>query len=302
MRRLAVPAGETFAPAKVNLALHVVGRRPDGYHLLDSLVVFSDAAGDRLSLAEADGEADGLTIHGRFAHGLPTGPENILLKTLAFARARLAESDLALPPLALRLEKRLPVAAGIGGGSADAAALLRSLMQLAPPDAFDRLASRAVELGADVPMCLDGRPARVSGIGEIIAPLAGLPTLPLLLVNPGVAVSTPAVFAALRRRDNPPLPPIPAEGFPDPAAVADWLGATRNDMETPALSIAPEIADVGRRLLDEGAMIARMSGSGATVFAIFGSDDAMLSARRRIAADRPRWWLSGEDPAARSPA
>lgn len=292
MRPLALSPASFVAPAKVNLALHVVGRRPDGYHLLESLIAFAGDAGDRLAINASGTAGDQLAITGPFAADVPAGPDNILLRAASFARNLLAGFELALPPLAIHLDKQLPVAAGIGGGSADAAALLRMIAGLSP-DAADSLRRESITLGADVPMCLDGRPALVTGIGETISPLAGLPALPLLLVNPRTPVSTPAIFERLARRDNPPLPPLPANGFPEVAALAQWLSATRNDLEPPATAVVPAIDAVRTRLMTEGARLARMSGSGATVFGLFEDDRRLQGARSRIQAACPHWWVSG---------
>ncbi|HEY9057820.1 MAG TPA: 4-(cytidine 5'-diphospho)-2-C-methyl-D-erythritol kinase [Aurantimonas sp.] len=292
MPPLAIPPTRLLAPAKINLALHVVDRRADGYHCLESLVVFAADTGDRVTVAPASAAQDRLEVGGPFAAFVPAGADNILLRAASFARTVLAERDLALPPLAIHLDKRLPVAAGIGGGSADAAALLRMIADRAP-DAAKRLARESIALGADVPMCLDGRPALISGIGETVSPLTGLPSLPLIMVNPRAPVSTAAVFARLPRRDNPPLPPLPPGGFPDIAALATWLSRTRNDLEPTAVDMVPAIATVRRRLIAEGARFARMSGSGATVFGLFEDEDHMRRARSRIEAACPGWWVSG---------
>lgn len=293
MTPLAIRHASADAPAKVNLALHVVGRRSDNYHLLDSLVCFVPEASDVVAIAPGSG-ADGLVVDGPFAASVPCDAGNILLRAAGFARGRLAELGFALPPLAIRLDKRLPVAAGIGGGSADAAAFLR-LMTDAVPAARDVLAADCVTLGADVPMCLAGRPALVSGVGEHVAPVTGLPDLPILLVNPGVAVATPDVFGALTNRENPKLPALPTEGFADPAALADWLRTTRNDLEAPALALAPAIDAVAAELRASGALFARVSGSGATVFGLFADRALLHRARIALAAAYPQWWVS--DPA-----
>lgn len=266
-----------FAPAKVNLALHVTGRRADGYHLLDSLVAFP-GVGDSLS---AEPAADwSLAIDGPFAPGLEGGPGNLVLRAAALFPPA--------PALAFRLVKRLPVASGIGGGSADAAAAIRLVARLRseplPP------AGAVLGLGADVPVCLAGRPARMTGIGERLEPLA-LPAAWLVLVNPGVPVATAAVFAGLARRDNPGLPPPPA--FPDAAALARWLLAQRNDLEPPALAAAPAIATVLAALAGaRGALLARMSGSGATCFGLFATAAASAAAAAAIARDEPGWWVA----------
>lgn len=265
-----------LAPAKINLALHVTGRRADGYHLLDSLVAFAPA-GDRLLLTRA--EAMRLKVTGPEGAGLPEGPENLVWRAAAF-----------LPgagPVQVVLDKRLPAASGIGGGSSDAAAMLRGLGALydvaVSPDGLERL-------GADVPMCLDPVPARVRGIGEEITPVA-LPPLPALLVNPRVAVATPPVFAALSRRDNPALPDLPH--FAGVGDCIDWLARQRNDLEAAAISIAPVIGEV-RDLLAAlpGCRLARMSGSGATCFALFETLAEAEAAHARLAALRPGWWMA----------
>ncbi|MEF2552396.1 4-(cytidine 5'-diphospho)-2-C-methyl-D-erythritol kinase [Aurantimonas sp. A2-1-M11] len=280
------------APAKVNLALHVVGRRADGYHLLESLIAFAADACDIVTVTAAPGAADVLTITGRFGRGLSAGDDNILTHTLGLARTVLAESGLTSPALAITLDKRLPVAAGIGGGSADAAALIRLIGDLTPA-AKDALVARAASLGADVPMCAEGRPALVTGIGDEVHPLPQMPVLHMLLVNPGVPVSTPAVFASLQGRDNPPLPPLPSGGFAATGDLVSWLDGTRNDLEAPAMVLAPQIAAVRDALAGEGALMARMSGSGATVYGLFDDDASLARARDRIAAAHPEWWLSG---------
>lgn len=275
------------APAKINLALHVTGQRPDGYHMLDSLVVFA-AEGDRLHVSPSD--TDRLDLAGPFAAALPAARDNIVLRALDCARAVMAARGHTLDPLRIELDKRLPLAAGIGGGSADAAALLRVLLRHAPA-LGETLRADALRLGADVPMCLDGIAARVCGIGEVADPLAALPRLSMLLVNPGTPVSTPAVFTALARRDNPPLPPVPEFGFPSLNTLVDWLGETRNDLEAPALSLAPAIGEALILVREAGARFARMSGSGATVFALFEDDVACHAAARHVAVCQPNWWV-----------
>lgn len=254
------------APAKLNLALHVTGRRADGYRLLDSLVAFA-GVGDVVTLEPGPLS---LRIEGPFAAGL-SGDDNLCLRA-----ARLAGADAAIT-----LTKNLPVASGIGGGSADAAAVLRGLARMghALPTGTERL-------GADVPVCLASTPARMQGVGEIVTHLPPLPVLPLVLVNPGVAVSTPQVFAAMDRRDNPGLPPIPA--FTGLADLTAWLAGTRNDLEAPAMTLAPVIGQVLQALHATGAAFARMSGSGATCFGLYDSPD-----RARIAATALKqhgWW------------
>ncbi len=267
---------EEFAPAKLNLALHVTGQRPDGYHLLDSLVVFADV-GDRVTVAPA--EALTLTVTGPEAAGLTAGEDNLAFRAArAFGAGRGA---------AITLEKTLPVASGIGGGSADAAATLRALSRLwrlPLPEAAAVLA-----LGADVPVCIAGRPARMGGIGEVLAPVPALPEVAVLLVNPRVEVPTPAVFRALSRKDNPPLELLPPV-FADAGALAAWLSRQRNDLEAPAIAVAPVIADVLAAIAATGPLMARMSGSGATCLGLFATPGDATAAARALAARHPGWW------------
>lgn len=273
--------------AKVNLFLHVTGRRADGYHLLDSLTVFADL-GDRIEAEPAAGLS--LSLDGPFAAGLPTDGSNLALAAAEALRAHLPPGpDGTRPGAALRLTKSLPAAAGIGGGSADAAAALRALSRLwglsLPPE---RLAALALPLGADVPVCLTAAPRRMQGIGEILSPVPALPPFWLLLVNPMQPTPTPAVFRALRRRENPPAPSMP-EALPDAAALAAWLGAeTRNDLGAPALEVTPAIGEVLAALdAAPGCLLARMSGSGATCFGIFADGAAACAAQAGLPA---RWW------------
>ena len=253
------------APAKLNLALHVTGRRADGYHLLDSLVVFA-AVGDEVTLSPGPLS---LEIHGPFAAGLDG--DNLCLRA-----ARLVGAEARM-----KLVKNLPVASGIGGGSADAAAVLRGLARMGHP-----LPPAPETLGADVPVCLASVPARMEGVGEIVTSLPPLPVLHLVLINPGIAVPTPPVFAALAQKDNPPLPPVPA--FRDARDLIGWLEKSRNDLEAPAISLAPAIRDVLDALHQAGAGFARMSGSGATCFGIF--DTASAARQAAEALRRPGWW------------
>ncbi|TWG63094.1 MULTISPECIES: 4-(cytidine 5'-diphospho)-2-C-methyl-D-erythritol kinase [unclassified Aminobacter] len=274
------------APAKVNLALHITGQRADGYHLLDSLVVFTEA-GDRITVEPAD--TDTFTISAPFGAGLDTGPDNLVIR----ARDRMRElTAIAVPPtpVAIHLEKNLPVASGIGGGSSDAAATLRALCRLwgILPDSED-LDAIGLKLGADVPMCVRAHTLVARGIGEEIEP-ARLPSLAMVLVNPGVAISTPAAFRALQRKDNPPLPPVPDDASFE--EIVEWLaGWTRNDLEPPARSLAPEVGETLDALRDAGAALARMSGSGATCFGLFPSQAEAEAAAARLAAAHPAWYV-----------
>lgn len=270
------------ARAKINLALHVTGRRGDGYHLLDSLVAFADIAdqvtvahGDRLSLTIDGPEAGSLRAD------LASGADNLVLRAARFfdpaARA------------AIGLTKRLPPASGIGGGSADAAATLRALARLTGrplPAAADTAA-----LGADVPVCLSGLPARMRGIGERLEPLA-IPPGWVVLANPRCPVPTPTVFAGLARKDNAPMPDRLPD-WSDIAALAAWLTGQRNDLEAPARAIAPPIGAVLAALgTCPGALIARMSGSGATAFALFASEATASAAATRIRSAESGWWVA----------
>lgn len=266
---------QRVARAKVNLALHVVGRRADGYHLLDSLVAFADF-GDVVTVQPAP--ALRLSITGPMGFGLSAGPDNLVLRA-ALALASPLGADITL-------DKRLPLASGIGGGSADAAATLQALTALWGCDL--PAAAQVLALGADVPVCLAGQSCRMAGIGDQIAPVA-LPRAYLVLVNPGVALSTAAVFGALLRRDNDPLPGLLS--VPDAAALAAYLRVCRNDLQAPAIALVPQIADVLAALsAQEGCLIARMSGSGATCFGLFASQS---SADLAALALRPalRWWV-----------
>ena len=279
------------APAKVNLTLHVLGRRQaDGYHVLESLVAFA-GTGDRLSL-DPD-RAFGLTVGGPTAG--PAGPahENLVLRAARALQARVPDLRLG----AFHLVKRLPVAAGIGGGSSDAAAALRLLARLNGLSLdHPAMVAAARETGADVPVCLDPRARMMKGAGETIGPVLGLAPLPAVLVNPGVAVPTPPVFKALGLAVGQTLAgsahPEIAAGLGADALVAA-LSPARNDLEAPALTVAPAIGDALAALRGQaGCRLARMSGSGATVFAIVSDRRAAVRAAVRLRADRPGWWVA----------
>ena len=276
------------APAKLNLTLEVVGRRADGYHLLDSLIAFTDY-GDTLAARAAD--ALSLTLDGPFGRVLVGDPaENLVLKA-----ARLLAAEAGVEPRArLTLTKRLPVASGIGGGSSDAAATLLALASLWRIDpGADDLARLALALGADVPVCLAARTARLEGIGERIAPAPSVPAAPIVLVNPGVGLPTPKVFQA-RRGDfsrGAGTDGVLAYSPADAAALAEALRPYANDLTRPAVELLPVIGQVLERLAAaDGCLIARMSGSGATCFALFPTDAAASAAADTIAAAEPRWW------------
>lgn len=274
-----------FAPAKINLALHVLGRRADGYHLLDSLVAFA-GVGDVLRAEPSDGLT--LRLAGPFAPALAAEADNLVLRA---ARA-LAEAAGVAPGARLTLEKHLPVASGIGGGSADAAATLRVLQRLwGVALAPDRLAALALRLGADVPVCLSSRPARMGGIGERLDPAPALPECGLLLANPGVAVSTPAVFRARTGDFSAPLA-LPA-AWPDAAAMAADLAGMGNDLEAPAVALCPQVGELLAALRRAGCLLARMSGSGATCFALFPTPGEAAAAAPAFAAAGHWAWGGG---------
>jgi 4-diphosphocytidyl-2-C-methyl-D-erythritol kinase len=268
------------ASAKLNLCLHVTGRRTDGYHLLDSLVVFADVA-DRVVVSAATGLS--LSLSGPEAAGLIAEADNLVLR---------AARHMGVTDVAILLDKHLPLASGIGGGSADAAATLRALARLAGRPLPS--AEEVLRLGADVPVCLSGRPARMSGIGETLAPLPDLPPLSVVLVNPRVPVPTPQVFDALVSRDNPALPDLPPEVLETAHGFADWLSKqTRNDLVPPALRVAPVLAAVQRAIAaTKDCLIARMSGSGGTHFGLFADAPSARSAARDLSARHPDWWVA----------
>lgn len=273
-----------LARAKVNLWLKVVGRRADGYHLLDSLVAFTDLA-DRLDVDPSDRLS--LALEGPQAFCLDGEADNLVLR----AARLLADRAGVSPRAALRLSKHIPVAAGLGGGSADAAAALHALVdlwRLALP--IEELFDLAVRLGADVPMCLAGRPALVSGVGEILRQVPPLPPCAILLVNPRTPLATAEVFAARR---GPFSAPTPGQfAWPNLDGLVDALAAHGNDLAAAAISLRPEIGDVLAALgRTDGARYAAMSGSGATCFALYEDIDAA----DRAAAGLPHgwWWHAG---------
>ncbi len=274
------------APAKLNLYLHVVGRRADGYHRLDSLVAFC-AVGDELVAEPASTLS--LAVDGPFAAALAGAPQdNLVWRAAELIAAHAGRA----PAAALRLVKNLPVASGIGGGSSDAAATLRALealWRLGLDDAT--LAALGARLGADVPVCLAGRAAWLGGIGEAIEPAPTLPPMAALLTNPGIALSTPAVFAA---RQGPFSAAARFAAMPaDAAGLAALLSARRNDLTAAAIALVPTIGAVLDRLAAlEGALIARMSGSGATCFALFADHEAAAAAAARLGREQPGWWVA----------
>lgn len=255
---------EAFAPAKINLSVHVTGQRSDGYHLLDSLVTFVDV-GDHLTFET--GPEMRVEVTGPFAEGVPTDRRNLAWQA----------AELGAWTGMIRLEKNLPHGAGIGSGSSDAAAVLR---------AFGGVPNAAT-LGADVPVCLSSAPQRMRGIGDVLEPLSPLPAMEVVLVNPNVNVPTGPVFDVLASKENPPMADkIPT--FQDAGDFCKWLGQQRNDLEVPARQIAPQIDEVLTALDD--ALLARMSGSGATCFGLYQS--GAREAAQRIATAHPEWWVA----------
>ena len=272
------------APAKLNLYLHVTGRRVDGYHELDSLVTFT-VLSDTVDIAPAETLA--LSVTGPFADALDAS-ENLAVRAATALAAALGRAA----AVRITLDKRIPVAAGLGGGSADAAAVLRGLSRLwrLGDEHAGELRETALALGADVPVCLGSRAAYMAGIGEALSPPPPLPPCAVLLVNPAVPVSTGAVFAARRG-------PFSAasrieEAPPDAQALAALLRARRNDLEQPALEQVPAIGRVLDRLSTApGCLLARMSGSGGTCFGLFEDKAAAAGAAGAIAREEPAWWV-----------
>lgn len=275
------PASE-LARAKVNLYLHLRGQREDGYHLLESLVVFP-AIGDLLEVE--DGPGLGLSVAGPFGDALPSDEDNLVLRAverLAVATGRAGASA------SLRLVKNLPVASGIGGGSSDAAAALRLLSRRWGVPVPDGL---ALSLGADVPVCCAcPRPMVMEGIGDRLTEAPALPPVWMVLVNPLVQVETRSVFRETVEKTHPPMDPFPEEGFADAAAFLDWLARGRNDLEPAARRLCPPVGRVLEALVD--APVARMSGSGATCFALYESDAAAMATAERLRQQHPGWWVA----------
>ncbi|MDL2402720.1 4-(cytidine 5'-diphospho)-2-C-methyl-D-erythritol kinase [Rhizobium mayense] len=282
------------APAKINLALHVTGLRVDGYHLLDMLVTFTRHC-DRLGFRTS--EYDKFSLSGRFSPLLAEADAggNLVLQARDLLRQEAHAAGFEAPPVYIHLEKNLPVASGIGGGSADAAATLRGLMRiwrLALPS--DAVMGIALKLGADVPMCLVSRPLIARGIGETIKLLPNFPSFAMVLGNPLVGVSTPEVFRRLARKDNPPL----ALSSQMPNDHAQWIEAIkrlRNDLEPPARTLCNEIATLSQLIESQGAVAARMSGSGATCFGLFDHLEQAKAAAASLHRLRPDWYFQATE-------
>lgn len=274
---------ERLARAKINLTLHVTGQREDGYHLLDSLVVFAEM-GDRIGVRPS--ETLTLDVSGPFSDGVPRDHGNIVLRAAeALRHVHRIEAGAEI-----QLEKNLPHGAGIGGGSADAAAALSALAELwdVPP----LPASDALALGADVPVCMGAPvPHRMEGIGDVLTPLHHLPDAALVLVNPRVIVPTGEIFSRMRRKHNPAMRRVP-EGIDYPGFV-DWVAAQRNDMTDAACEIAPVIRDVLAALNGQDAIHAAvMSGSGATCVGVCHDMDAARAAASALQAEHFDWWIT----------
>jgi 4-diphosphocytidyl-2-C-methyl-D-erythritol kinase len=265
-----------FAPAKINLCLHVTGQRADGYHLLDTVVGFANV-GDWLTLTR--GGAGQVYLSGPEAGQL--SGENIITQTLAAFDAQDVD---------VHLEKNLPVASGIGGGSSDAAAAYRGIIALQGRAVEAADAAKLLSIGADVPMCAGAIPAHVQGIGEAITPLPNLAPLHAVLVNPRQYVATPQIFRALHSKQNAALPSLP-EQLHEPDTLLNWLAAQRNDLQVPAIAAAPAIADVLAAITATGAGLTRMSGSGATCFGIYETAGAAQAASSQLCAQHPDWWI-----------
>ena len=277
---------EYQAAAKINLALHVTARRDDGYHSLDTLVTFAKF-GDVIRVEPANNIS--LTIEGPFAEALGNKDDNLVLKAAHLLQQVVKDSGNNAPGAIIHLNKHLPIASGIGGGSADAAATLLALCELwaIKPEALD-LKETALQLGADVPMCLYSKPLAASGIGEEIAPVA-LAELNMVLINPGISISTPKIFRALTATNSDSLPPIKPR--PSPKELLDWLQNTQNDLQAPAIKLAPQIQAVLDSLLEsKECQFARMSGSGATCFGLFESIEQAKSTANDIGQRNPDWW------------
>lgn len=270
------PPSVGIASAKINLALHVTGCRSDGYHLLDSLVVFTKL-GDRLTVSRAEAETS-FAVSGPFAQGVPTGEENLVLRALSLFDRKLGVDIL--------LEKNLPHPAGIGGGSADAAMALRLISQTL---GWQMPTGREIlGLGADVPVCLKDFPQRMQGIGDFLSDAPKLPPMWIVLVNPGVPSPTNLVFNGLESKENTPLDPM---DWTDADSFWEWLGAQRNDLEKPAMELVPEIAHCLDALrATQGCLLARMSGSGATCFGLFHEAETADLAAAALRETHLKWW------------
>lgn len=276
---------KTSAPAKVNLTLHVTGQRDDGYHLLDSLVVFADVA-DQISASVAPDLR--MTVSGPFSTGVPTDHTNLVMRAAEALRTVRGVTKGA----ALTLEKHLPHAAGIGSGSSDAAATLKMLAELWQVAPLPATAPEVIALGADVPVCVGApQPVRMSGIGEVLSPVARLPECALVLVRPPVEVPTQQVFKSMTTKNGSPMSELP-EGL-DFDAFVRWLAAQRNDMQGPAEVIAPQITEaIGKLRSLPAVSLAGMSGSGATCFGLVKDMATARHVARIVQVAKMDWWVA----------
>jgi len=266
---------EVFAPAKINLTLHVTGQRPDGYHLLDSLVVFADI-GDRITVSPA--QRTRLAISGPMAQGVPADRGNLVFRA----------AELMGVTADIHLEKNLPSAAGLGGGSSDAAATLKALSRMTGKPVPDP--AEILTLGADVPLCMADGLIRMQGIGDHLERLGRAQKLPLILINPGASMPTEAVFQGLERKN---LAPMDRQ-LPDlqGADWITWLAAQRNDLEVSAIRLVPEIDRVLQAMRQsDGCLLGRMSGSGATCFGIMRDDKTRDETVKTLKTGFPDWWI-----------
>ncbi|MFN3209983.1 MAG: 4-(cytidine 5'-diphospho)-2-C-methyl-D-erythritol kinase [Roseovarius sp.] len=268
-------AAEGFAPAKINLTLHITGQREDGLHLLDSLVMFADV-GDSLTVSLSDEPT--LSLNGPMSRDVPADGDNLVMRAAGLMGVA---ADISLT-------KVLPHAAGLGGGSSDAAATLRLLSRLTEK----HIPADVTVLGADVPVCLGNSAARIQGIGEMVTAARDLPSLHAVLVNPGAPLRTPDVFAALGQKNNTPMPTdIP--GSMDAAGFIDWLRGMRNDLETPAIAMCPIISRaLGALSVTAGCRLARMTGSGSSCFGLYTDEETARAAEGRLKEENPGWWIT----------
>lgn len=278
------------APAKINLALHVTGQRDDGYHLLDTLVVFT-ALGDELLLSTPDGlTGDQLKLSGPFSDDLSNDGDNLVLRSVTLLREALLSHGIAAPAVHIELQKNLPVSSGIGGGSADAAATLRGLKKLWNFHFNDAVLDVAKHLGADVPMCLQSCTLRARGVGDDITVMDDVADFHLLLVNPGVSIATMDIFSSLANKNS---SGMDFSDFP----TIEMLAGTRNDLQKPAISHAPIIQKVLEAIAKlPQVQLARMSGSGATCFGIFETAEAAENAKIVLSDQHPEWWVMSTKP------
>jgi len=280
-----------IAKAKINLCLHVVGKRADGFHELQSLVTFAEF-GDELSHIAFAGDpaGDSLQISGPFSQFLDGTKDNLVMQALRAFREQWP--DRLVHDAAFFLTKNLPIASGIGGGSADAAAMLKILSSLAnPPVEPDILLKIAADLGSDIAVCLLEKTSIMQGRGENISPLERFPTLFAVLVNPGIQISTPKIFSGLAATKNPKMPTI-TNGFASIDQLVHWLGMTANDLEEPAIKLVPQIGDIIEEFQKNSlCRFSRMSGSGATVFALFDNMERAKTAAKLISNKWPKFWV-----------